>query len=219
MRVFKYVLMILGVGLISWTGVLAQNDEWPQVIELDEAKIVVYQPQPESFEDDHLSGRAAVSVTMAGEENPVFGAIWFEAKVVCDRVERMCAFEELAVPVIRFPESESGAPNIELLRDLLEEHFPDPDYQISMDRLLASLDMAEEERSQAEAIKTDAPVIFYREEPTILVLIDGEPQLRDFEKHFQRVINQFIVVVRLVNAELIQLSIRSTLHGRGNTPV
>ncbi len=49
---------------------------WPNELEYKGHKIVVYQPQPESFEGDKITGRATVSVTLPGKAEPKFGAIW-----------------------------------------------------------------------------------------------------------------------------------------------
>ena len=49
------------------------------------AKLEMFQPQPELFEGNRLRVRAAVSVIPAGETEPQFGAVWFEARVVTGR--------------------------------------------------------------------------------------------------------------------------------------
>jgi len=198
MNRYFLICSVCFLALLGATALPAQDagDEWPQVIEIGDTKIVVYQPQPESFKDNIISGRAAVSVETVQLESPVFGAIWFEARVACDRSERLCAFDDIQVPIIRFPEQEDGAVEIEQLREVLEENFPAPEYRISLDRLLASLEVAEEERSLAEAFKNDPPEIIYRDEPAMLVLIDGEPRFKEYEKRFERVVNTPFLIVR-----------------------
>ena len=186
-------LMLVSVSLLSAQG---GDDEWPQVVEVNGTEIVVYQPQPETFKDNIVSGRAAVSVETAQLEAPVFGAIWFEARVVCDRGDRLCALEDMQVPIIRFPEQEDGDTRVEELRELIEANFPKPDYRISLDRLLASLEVVQEERALAEEFKNAPPEIIYRERPAMLVLIDGEPRFQEYEKKFQRLVNSPFFIVR-----------------------
>ena len=48
---------------------------WPLVLEDDKGKIVIYEPQLETFVEDKITARAAISVQMTGKEAPVFGAI------------------------------------------------------------------------------------------------------------------------------------------------
>ena len=75
---------------------------WPREIPLDRGSVVVYQPQSDTFEGNNLSGRAAVSVTPTGQE-PVFGTVWFEARLETDRDTRMAAIDNLAVTRVGFP--------------------------------------------------------------------------------------------------------------------
>jgi hypothetical protein len=44
----------------------------------------MYQPQPDNFTDNVLEGRAAVSVTLTGASEPVYGAVWFKARLETD---------------------------------------------------------------------------------------------------------------------------------------
>jgi hypothetical protein len=60
---------------------------WPQEITADsDVTVLVYQPQVEEFSGNALAGRAAVSVKNPSAGNvPVFGAIWFEARIDTSR--------------------------------------------------------------------------------------------------------------------------------------
>ena len=62
----------------SATKIELEDLGWPREIQTDAFTILIYQPQLESFVADDLKGRAAVSVTRAGEDEPVFGAVWLE---------------------------------------------------------------------------------------------------------------------------------------------
>ena len=48
---------------------------WPKEIDSPEFKIILYQPQLETFTGNQLTARAAVSVQKNGAANPVFGAV------------------------------------------------------------------------------------------------------------------------------------------------
>jgi hypothetical protein len=54
---------------------------WPIEISGPRGTAVVYQPQPDSFKDDQITARAAVSVTSKDAKAPVFGAAWIAARV------------------------------------------------------------------------------------------------------------------------------------------
>jgi hypothetical protein len=50
----------------------------------------MYQPQVDSFDQNVLEARAAVSVMRAdGTGEPAFGAVWISAKLDIDREERL----------------------------------------------------------------------------------------------------------------------------------
>ena len=82
-----------------------EEQEWPKQIDLDQATILIYQPQIEGFEGDILSSRAAVSVTAASQEEPAFGVIWMDARVTTDRNTRMVEILDVKVTRVRFPEA------------------------------------------------------------------------------------------------------------------
>ena len=98
------------VGFILLCGATAQvaqesPADWPRAIEVPEARVVLYQPQPESFEGDRIAARFALSVTLTGSRDPVFGVAWVEARVETDRDARTVRVLDLSVNRVRFPES------------------------------------------------------------------------------------------------------------------
>src|SRR3982751_5230457 len=97
--------------LLSTTGFLVQAalaaesaPEWPLHIDGGRAPVILYQPQPESFKDDKLTARAAVSVQPEGKD-AIFGAVWIGARVETDREKRTVTVKEISVTRTRFPGS------------------------------------------------------------------------------------------------------------------
>jgi hypothetical protein len=87
-------------------SLLAQETEenlWPQEIEAEGYLVVIYQPQPERLDGDRIYGRAAVALETAGKSEPIFGAIWFDARLVTDHDERTAVFEDIKIMRVRFP--------------------------------------------------------------------------------------------------------------------
>ncbi|MHC4958900.1 MAG: hypothetical protein ACYTGN_11050 [Planctomycetota bacterium] len=168
---------------------------WPREFKAAKATIVLYQPQPESFVGDKLTGRAAVRVDIEGEEEPRFGAVWLEARVATDRDNRTVDLLELKVPKVAFvnaPEEKK-----QKLIELLERSLPKNPPAISLDRLMTSLENAEVKKSIAKGLKTDPPEIRFTSEPTEMVIIDGKPALRPMEgdTSMMKVINTMHLVV------------------------
>jgi hypothetical protein len=175
-KMFRALLAITALlALFAATG-LAQ-DNWPAQIDAEKARIVIYQPQIESFDGITLEARAAVSVTPAGETTPVFGAVWTKSRVSTDYDERIVKLLDVQVTDAKFPDADPG--HIAELSSLLESEIPTWDLDISLDRLLAGLEAVEMEKSAAERINTTPPRVYFRTTPTVLVMIDGYPILQD----------------------------------------
>jgi len=168
---------------------------WPRTEQKDGVKLEMFQPQPELFEGNRLRVRAAVSVLPKGEREPVFGAVWFEARVVTDRDERTVAIQDIQVADIRFPTAPEE--KVAMLKAYLTERLTTwKAVQISLDRLVANLAEAEVRVQQAKGLKTDPPRIIFVTEPTELVIIDGEPELRPVENSsLMKVINTVFLIV------------------------
>jgi hypothetical protein len=184
--------------LIAFTAApcLAQEDGgWPREIVTDAATIVVYQPQPESFEEQRITGRAAVAVTMAGQSEPQFGAVWIDATVHTDRDERIVTVTDITIPRVRFPDASEE--NQQKLADLLESEMPNWDMTMSLDRLLTSLGLDNTAVPTSAGLKNEPPVILVRDEPAILVMIDGDPVQKDAPdtSNLQYVINTAFTII------------------------
>lgn len=82
-----------------------EENPWPKKIETDKGKIIIYQPQVESYTDNTLEARAAVSVTTKEVTAPVFGAMWFDCRVSTDKDERTVELLDLIVSAAKFPDS------------------------------------------------------------------------------------------------------------------
>ncbi|NOR15135.1 MAG: hypothetical protein GQ544_05485, partial [Candidatus Aminicenantes bacterium] len=194
------VCIILGLFLLLlipnvFTQEIPQEEiGWPRTLEHPKATITLYQPQVDSFKNNVIEGRSAVSVILKGETEPVFGAVWYKARVETDRDTRMVNILDIKIPRTRFPDS---APEHEKeLSEFLEQEIPKWDMNISLDRLLAGLDLAEKERTAAEDLKNDPPKILIEYDPSILVFIDGEPIMEKIENsNLERVVNTPFLIV------------------------
>jgi hypothetical protein len=161
---------------------------WPRAITVEGVRVVMYQPQPDGREDTILTGRAAVAITPKGEKEPTFGTVWLRARMEIDREKREVRFAEITVPRVRFPGSK---PEQETrLVALLEKEIPKWDLVIALDRLIASLQAVERTKASEEKFSTKPPAIVVRDEPTFLLMLDGEPVLRPVEgTNVVRVVN------------------------------
>ena len=166
------VAIAVAVGCASPHLLLAEEG-WPREIVVPEAKIVVYQPQTDALEGHRLSYRSAVSVTVPDSAEPVFGTVWFESRVEIDKDSRTALLVGFAIPRVRFPSASDE--DQERLVALLGREAVGWQFEISLDRLMESLDLAERGRLVAEELKSDPPEILVETSPAVLVSFDGEP--------------------------------------------
>ena len=102
MRKFIFLISIL----IIFTSISFSQDEelvWPREIETKEGLITLYQPQLESFKNDTLEGRMAISIKPA-EGEMLFCAAWFKARLSTDLDNRTAALETMEITRIHFPD-------------------------------------------------------------------------------------------------------------------
>ena len=185
----------------------AQDDtiSWPQEIEGDKGTIVVYQPQPEKLSGNVLTGRAAFSLEMKGKDDPIFGAMWFTAKIDTDSDAGIATVRDLQVTKVAWPDSRDAGE--QQFTEFVEQAMPDAGFRISLERLSASLDSAEVERKSLENLNTDPPVIIFSAELAVLLLYDGEAHFSDVENSdYERALNTPLVVVRNKKTKVLYLS-------------
>ena len=102
-RVMMQRIVILFFVAISSVLPIRAEDSWPKVIDFEQGTLTIYQPQADSYENDVLEGRAAVSWTESAGGAPIFGAVWLTMRVEVNRDERMVYVRRLEVPEVRFP--------------------------------------------------------------------------------------------------------------------
>jgi len=188
----------IGVLLAFVSTAFAQVEEisWPQELVADNGAVVlVYQPQIEEFSTNSLEGRAAVSVKSASSGGaPVFGAIWFKAKIDTDRDTRTAVLRDVEVSDVRFADAEDAQK--QRLADFIGERISGSRFTISVDALLEDLE-GSVDPSTAPELNSDPPIIMLSTKPAILVSIDGDPVFRDIEgSRYEHVINTPFLIAR-----------------------
>ncbi len=188
---WKSLILIL---LLAPVTVLAAASDWPREVQVPKALITIYEPQVEELTANDIQARAAVSVTLTGETEPHFGAVWITARMEVDRDNRTVKLREIKIPDVRFPEASEE--DKQALADLLEKEIPTWDMEESLDSLITLLELADHEEIRDEGLKHDPPDILTATEPTLLVYIDGEPRQqpvtmpeKSAKKKVERVVN------------------------------
>jgi len=169
--------------------------DWPREFDARGSRIVVYEPQLETFRGSRLTTRAAVSLAREGAPEPVFGALWLDAVVSTDEDRRTVTPVVLKVRELRFPTL--SADETARLRQDLGDEISRWNLTYSVDALLAELRLLEEQKAAAETLKADVPRILFRSGPAVLLAIQGDPAwLTSDGSAFQRLENSSAFVVR-----------------------
>jgi hypothetical protein len=176
---------VLALGL---TSAWAQEDGWPRTVPVGQGLVTIYPLQVDGMEGEVVRYRAALAYRAGAEGEPVFGAGWFESTVDIDRSSRLVHARDLRLTRTRFPE---GTAEIQDgLAAALASGSTDWNLEYSLDRLETDLRTAAAERESLDQLNTAPPRIIYRDQPALLVTLDGDPLLREIENtSYQAVIN------------------------------
>lgn len=184
------MLLVLGFSKTAWA-----QTTWPKSITTESGvKITIYQPVPESLKNNQLKSRAAVSIQATKNADLIFGAIWSDASVLTDRTTRMVSLEKITITDVRFPDV-TDTVKVGKFKKILETEIPKWKLTMSLDVLVATIE--ENQPAGDDKLNTDAPVIVYRKQASVLVFIDGEPKLvKDETSGLQKVTNTPFLIVQ-----------------------
>jgi len=174
----------LFVGLLAASAAWAQAPApatdvgWPREVKAaDGTVITVYQPQVESWAENNLSGRAAVAVKRPGVDEPHYGVIELAARTTVDKSADLVTLSSLRITKSSFPGAspEDAQKYLAALRaSVTKQSWP-----VSAQALQANLAVTQARSKQKTVeVKNDPPQIIFRNVPSMLVMIDGEPALR-----------------------------------------
>jgi len=199
------VCALLGLfGLVAAQASQAQNpdtapppaslDPWPRTFELSGAKLRVFQPQVEKWEDNRLDFRAAVEATGDPKDKNVFGVVWGEARTEVNRPAHMVTLEDLKLTRSSFP---TLSDNGDAYRKELEKQLSGTTRTIALDRLKASLAASGTVHPDGAQVRNAPPDIIVSYSPAILIPVSGQPVIRKLpDSDFERVINTRAVMLR-----------------------
>jgi len=113
----QFVGVVVGLAGPSWAGTPistpaaspVRDAGWPREYKSEKGRLVVYQPQIDSWENYRkLKARAAVALTPAGGVKPVYGVLYVRAETQADVDHRTVLIGKINIEEARFP---SAAPN------------------------------------------------------------------------------------------------------------
>jgi hypothetical protein len=161
---------------------------WPRLVTTGQTTLTVYQPQLDSWQGNHLTGRAVVAVQTPNAKAPIYGVIWFSARTEVDKAAGLVTLQEIQITRSTLPNASPGGPDYV---QLLQQHIPRTLQTVPLEQLEANLSITRTEKQQRkQTVRNDPPRILYAAGPAVLVIVDGEPTMRKVEgTDLLRVIN------------------------------
>lgn len=161
---------------------------WPLDIPHNDGVITLYQPQLEKLEGNSLSGRAAASYLPNGkpEDDRVFGALWFTAKLDIDRVNDVAMARSMEITRLVTPKGERTGDDGAAAKKVIQDAVIAKGIEIDLDRLVATLE--ETGDGKQPEFNAKPPRILIRTAPAVLVVLDGEVKIQD-QDGIKRVVN------------------------------
>jgi hypothetical protein len=152
----------------------APDGGWPRGYETPSGgKIVVYQPQVASWDDQkHMAAYAAVSYEAKGATKPAMGSVRIEADTEVAVQERLVNFSDFKITESNFPTLSKDQAR-EVVTEI-GEAIPKEDRVIGLDRVLAGVDRSQIIPKDTVGVKADPPKIFFSAKPAVLVNLDGD---------------------------------------------
>ena len=176
------------ICFLCFGNVQAQS-AWPQrIISNDGSKITIYQPQSEELKGNTISGRAAVSITPTIGSDPVFGVFWFNASIAPDgNNNKLAILNSIEVTQFRLPDSAHQFQNDVIIQNIQTE-LPKKGVQFDVAEITNTA--KQEQKSKNPVLNNSAPTIVYRNKPSTLVVIDGQPKYeQDSKFNMERMVN------------------------------
>ncbi|MFO1395159.1 MAG: hypothetical protein U1F09_15510 [Steroidobacteraceae bacterium] len=174
---------------------LGMPGSWPRQVPLSNGLALVYQPQVQSWQDDDLSFRAAVSVTINGQQDPVYGVVWAEAQTEVDQVSRTVILDSVQLDRANFPSMADGGAQV--LADLRSFYASNAAPSVPLDFVQASLGASQTARPQGIAVDNTPPQIIVSQTPALLVPIHGNTAIRPVAgTSLNRVVNTRFLILQ-----------------------
>lgn len=162
------------------------DNGWPRTFSSGGRRFTVYQPQVDTWEGNRIDLYSAVELKSGKDNSATYGVIWVEARTEVDKVNRLVTLDQLKVTKVKFPAATDKEP---ALMGLLQSKLPVAARTVSLDRLEDAVELDNQIIKTVE-VKNDPPKIIVVSKPSVLVLVDGAPQLRKLrDTELQQLIN------------------------------
>src|SRR5215475_2832929 len=153
----------------------SSESSWPRTFTNGANAFTVYQPQVDKWDQNLVDFYCAVELKTGKESAPKYGVVFVQARTEVDKVNRLVTLDQAKITKVKFPSAPDKEPE---LTALLEKKLPGATKTIALDRLEAALEV-DGDAIKTVSVKNEPPKIIITKKPSMLVLIDGKPQMGD----------------------------------------
>lgn len=188
-------LKLIGFVFFMFTSMVLSaqetNTTWPKDIKSGDYVITLYNPENESYLDNKLVSNIAFAIKKKGTE-PVFGMLWTTSILDVDRASRMASLASVKIDEVKLPNevSESQKKKFE---ELINNEIPKWNIEFPLDEFLQNL---KEVTVTTAELNNKPPKILFSNVPSVLILIDGEPKLKEAEPGYELVENSDAFIIK-----------------------
>lgn len=190
LRVLLFLFLCTGMGSLVW-GQEADAPAWPKDITTKNFVLTLYRPENSTYIDGQLKSNLAFAIKQEGFE-PKFGMLWVTSLLDVDRDSRMATLVSVKVDEVRFSEDLTDDQK-KRFQTWINEQVPRWAFEFPLDTLLESM---EEVSVPSDEYQNDPPKILFANEPSVLIVVDGEPKFREAEKGYALVENTGAFIAR-----------------------
>jgi hypothetical protein len=151
------------------------DSPWPRKIASGETTILFYRPQIDKWEGRQIEGYAAVSVETPGSQRPTYGQVYFTARTAVNAASRQVTLDNFRVTRGNFP---TASDKTAAYLSIIQQAEGSAVETVPQDQLMSDLAVAQAEHKTGYELKNDPPRIIFATRPAVLVIIDGQPVLR-----------------------------------------
>jgi hypothetical protein len=178
---------------------------WPRTFISGADTFTIYQPQVDKWDENLIDLYCAVELKSGKESAAKYGVVWFQARTEVDKINRLVTLDQAKITKVKFPVAQDKEAE---LTALLGEKLPGATKTISLDRLEAELD-ADNELVKGVDVNNDPPKVIIASKPSLQVLIDGMPQMREVPgTKLLRVINTKSIILYEADKQIYFLRVQ-----------
>jgi hypothetical protein len=178
---------------------------WPRTFTSGVDTFTIFTPQVDKWDENLIDLYCAVELKSVKESAAKYGVVWFQARTEVDKVNRLVTLDQAKITKVKFPVAQDKEAE---LTSLLGEKLPRATKTISLDRLEAELD-ADNELVKGVDVNNDPPKVIIASKPSLQVLIDGMPQMREVPgTKLLRVINTRSIILYEADKQIYFLRVQ-----------